>query len=196
MTRIVLISVAVLVVLAVASQLALPPLLEGRVASRLERDGGSADVKLSAFPAVRLLFSDGSKLDVEGRDLRLPAEPEGGELDSIDGFNEVRIALDDTRAGPIDIDQFRLTRQDGERDYSMQFAGMANPRELGRMLGGALGELGAGAILGNADVPVSLSATVRSDDGRARAIGVQGSVAGIPAGPLAELALDSVLRRL
>ena len=108
----------------------------------------------------------------------------------------MRVALDDTRAGPIAIDQFRLTREDGERDYDMRLAGTANPRELGRVLGGALGELGAGALLGNADVPVSLSATVRSEDGRARAIGVQGSVAGIPAGPLAELALDAVLRRL
>ena len=72
MTRFALISVGVLVVLALVSQFALPPLLEGRVESRLERDGGSADVKLSAFPAARLLFSDGKSLEVEGRDLALP----------------------------------------------------------------------------------------------------------------------------
>jgi hypothetical protein len=196
MTRIMLISAAVLLLLVVASQLALPPLLEGRVASRLERDGGKANVSLSAFPAVRLLFSDGKSLEAKGRDLRLPGEPEGGELDRIDGFAEVRIALDDTQAGPLAIDRFRLTREDGESDYDMELAAVANPRDLGRILGGALGELGAGALLGNADVPVNLTATVRSEDGRARALGVQGSVAGIPAGPLAELALDTVLRRL
>jgi hypothetical protein len=196
MTRIVLVSVGVLLVLALASQLALPSLLEGSVQSRLERDGGSADVSLSAFPAVRLLFSDGASLEVEGRGLRLPGEPEGGELDRIDGFSEVRIALDDTQAGPLAIERFRLTREDGERDYELRLAAMANPREVGRILGGALGELGAGALLGVVDVPVSLTATVRSEDGRARAIAVQGSVAGIPAGPLAELALDAVLRRL
>ena len=196
MTRVALISGAVLLVAAVASQLALPPLLEGRVASRLERDGGKADVSLSAFPAVRMLFSDGKSLEVNGRDLRLPGEPEGGELDRIDGFDEVRIALDDTQAGPLAIERFRLTREDGESDYDMELAAVANPRDLGRILGGALGELGAGALLGNADVPVNLTATVRSEDGEARALGVQGSVAGIPAGPLAELALDTVLRRL
>lgn len=196
MPRIALISVAVLVVLVLASQLALPPLLEGRVESRLERDGGRADVSLGAVPAVRLLFSGGSSLEVEGRDLTLPDEPEAVELDRIDGFGEVRIALDDSQAGPISVERFRLTKEEGERDYEMRLAGVANPRELGRILGGALGELGAGALLGDADVPLSLSATVRSEDGRARAIGVQGSVAGIPAGPLAELALDAVLRRL
>ena len=196
MTRVAVVSVGVLALLALASQLALPPLLEGRVESRLEREGGRAEVKLSAFPAVRLLFADGKSLEVDGRRLELPGEPEGGELDRVDGFDEVRIALDDTRAGPIAIDQFRLTREEGERDYDFRLAGMANPRDLGRILGGALGELGAGALLGTADVPVSLTATVRSEDGRARAIGVQGSVAGIPAGPLAELALDAVLRRL
>ena len=196
MTRVAVVSVGVLVLLALVSQLALPPLLEGRVESRLEDEGGSADVSLSAFPALRLLFSDGKSLEVEGRDLRLPSEPEGGELDRIDGFDEVRIALDDTQAGPLAIDQFRLTREDGESDYDLRLAAVANPRDLGRILGGALGELGAGALLGEADVPVRLTATVRSEDGRARAIGVQGSVAGIPAGPLAELALDAVLRRL
>ena len=196
MTRVAVISAGVLVLVALVGQLTLPPFLEGRVESRLEREGGTADVKLSALPAVQLLFSDGKSLEVEGRDLELPGEPEGGELDRIDGFDEVRIALDDTRAGPLAIDQFRLTREDGERDYDLRLVATARPRELGRVLGGALGELGAGVLLGQADVPVGLTATVRSEDGRARAIGVQGAVAGIPAGPLAELALDAVLRRL
>src|SRR5215213_6389205 len=71
MRRTVVVVLAVLAVLIVASQLLLPSIADRRAEDRLERHGGTAEVSMSAFPAVRLLFHDGHKLKVTGTGLRL-----------------------------------------------------------------------------------------------------------------------------
>ena len=69
------IAVAGVVVFAlVASQVLIPPLGESRVEDRLEAGGGTAEVKLGAVPAVRLLFGDGERLEVRAHDLDLPLD--------------------------------------------------------------------------------------------------------------------------
>jgi hypothetical protein len=197
MPRIAVVLVAALVALGLGSQLLLPPIMEDQVANRLERDGGSATVSLDAVPAVRLLFDDGDKLRVEGRGLRLDVGREG-ELDRLDGFNEVHVSLTDVVADPLRVRRFALTRSSGQRDYAMRMAAVTTPRAVARFLGGPLGDLGAGLLPGGGDnrVPLEVEATVRSHHGRREVTSASGSVAGIPAGPIAQLVVDAVVRRL
>jgi hypothetical protein len=205
MPRIVVVSVAVVVLLLGASQLVVPPLAERRVEERLERDGGQADVELSVFPALRLLFGDGGSLEVEGRGLRVEPGAQEDALDRVDGFDEVSISLDNIEAGPFDVEFFELRRAEGQRDYRMQLEGTTSGREVARFLGseaggplgGFLGDLAAGSLPATgAEIPMDLSAIVESRDGRVETRAVRGSVAGIPAGPLATLVVEAVVRRL
>src|SRR4051794_41203534 len=84
--------IVVLVLLALLgiSQLVIPLIAEHRIQDRLTAGGGSADVSLSAFPAVRLLFGDGSRIAVNGQGLDLMAEGESGEgFSNLDGYDNV-----------------------------------------------------------------------------------------------------------
>lgn len=207
MRRIAAIIVGAVVVLLVASQLALPPLAERAAADRLTRDGGTAHVSLSALPALRLLFGEGDSLRVDGRGIRLPTEGQKGGLGKLDQFGEVRIRLNDVSAGPLSIRRLRLERPAGSSIYSAQISAETTPRELGAFLGSQAGG-GFGAVLGDlaagialpggagAKLPLDLSARVESRNGQHQVSAVSGAVARVPAGPLLELVLDAVVRRL
>jgi hypothetical protein len=203
MRRIATVIAAIVVLLVVASQLALPPLVERAARNRLTRDGGSAELSVSALPALRLLFGHGDSLHVDGRGITLPTE--GGEegLSGLDKFGEVHVSLRDSSAGPVSIRSFRLERPHGADHYEARLSGRTSPRDVaaflgsraGGSLGALLGELAAGAALpgGSATkVPLELRASVNGDGVHAAA----GTVAGIPAGPLIQLVLDAALRRL
>src|SRR5438105_889202 len=60
-----------LLVVLIASQLLLPPYAAHRVESRLTDHGGSADVKIHAFPALGLLFGRGGKLAIAAHGLNV-----------------------------------------------------------------------------------------------------------------------------
>jgi hypothetical protein len=188
MRRLAIVAAACAAGLLVAAQLALPPLASHRAEDRLTKEGGTAEVKVRAFPAVRLLFKEGDLLRVRARGIELPvAGPGERVLSDLDGFDDVDIRVADARTGPFDLTAVTLERRGGDAPYTTTARGTATPRELGTFFGGFLGGL-AGAALpgGDAPLPIDLRATVRSDSGRPRAIAVQGSVAGVPAGPLAE----------
>jgi hypothetical protein len=202
MRRIVAIIVALVLVLLVASQLVLPPLAEHSVAGRLTRGGGSADVSLSAFPALRLLFGHGDSLRVDGRGLALPTEGKNG-MEGLDSFGEVHVLLRDSRAGPVTIRSFRLDRPQNSHQYEARLSGRTSPGEVAAFLGsraagplGALlGELAAGTALAtgsSVQVPLELRASV-NDQG---VYGASGTVGGVPAGPLIQLVLDALVRRI
>ena len=206
MPRILLLLLGLLAVLAVGSQLLIPALAERKVADRLEEEGGSADVSLGAFPAVRLLFDDGDSFEVEGRGLRLHTGQRERVLERLDGFDEVRVRLEELDAGPVEAERFELVREEGEKAYRMTLTGSTTPREVARFLGdsaggplgGILGDLAAGTLLGggNTPLPVRLDAVVESRAGEARVVRSSATVAGLPAGPLAQVVLDAVVRRL
>ena len=199
MRRIALVIVAVVALLLVASQLALPPLAERAARGRLTKEGGSADVSIAAFPAPRLLFGHGDSLEVEDSGIRLPEKPTTGSFDRLDKFEEVRIHLRDMDAGPLVVRSFNLDRPPGADAYSTRITARTTPRAVAGFLGGGLGELATGLTLGRAgsvEFPLDVRATVTSRDGRREVSAVQGAVAGIPAGPLVELVLDAVVRRL
>ena len=206
MHRVALGLLALAVVLALAAQLLLTGVLEGRVADRLESGGGEADVSLGAFPALRLLAKDGDSFRVEATGVRLDIEERARGLDELDGFDEVGIRLRRSAAGPLDIASFELARPEDEDEYDLAMDATTSPRELARFLGsraggalgGLLGDLAAGSLPGGGTTPVpfELEAAMRSQDGRIDVGRAEVSVAGIPAGPLAALIVASVVESL
>jgi hypothetical protein len=199
--------VVALAVLAVVVQLALPAYLAGRVEARLEEGGGTAKVDLGAFPAVSLLAGRGGSFEAEGSGLRLdPDAPSQDPFEQLDGFKRVNVRLSDLDAGPLRIARFELTRDGRGEDYELTVRATTTARELaGRLgsaaggpLGGLVGSLAGGIVpgAGRAAIPLELRATVTSDDGRPDVADAGGSVAGLPAGPLAKLVLAVVLDRV
>lgn len=88
--RIAVVVGALLVALAVASQIALPRLAERGVEDRLTEGGGVATVSVSAWPAVRLLFDDGARFEVRGSGLDLDVPEERiGILSKLDRKSDV-----------------------------------------------------------------------------------------------------------
>ncbi len=195
-----------LVALVVLTQLLLPPFLEERVAGRLTEDGGSADVSLSAFPAVRLLWGDGKRFEVRGRGLKFV--PGRGEqvFSRLDGFEEVRIEVNGLDVEGVDASRFTLTRLRSGDPYRLSMRGQVTGREaielLGAEAGGPLGGI-AGGLAGRAlpgggstELPLTVEADLASRGGRAEVVRTDATVAGLPAGPIVELVVGAVVSDL
>ena len=197
---------AVVLVLYAASQFGLPAIAEHKARGKLEEGGGRAKVEVAAFPALRLLFGDGDRFDAQGSGLQLDVNRRGGDFDRLDGFDEVRVRIRESVAGPLDLTSFELARPEGARNYSLRLGAVTTPREVagflgsqaGGALGGLFGDLAAGTLPGGgtARVPLRLRARVQSRDGQPVVSTANGSVAGLPAGPLAELVLSTVVARI
>jgi hypothetical protein len=206
MPRVLIVIFGVVVLLVVASELLIPAFAEREVEQRLEENGGSASADVDAFPAVRLLFGDGDRLAATGQNLTLDVAERQRVLERLDGFDEVQIELADFRVGPFQLDGFVMTRAEGRPNYRTAFSGEASPREVasflgteaGGLFGGLLGGLAAGTLPGGGTtpLPVELTAVVKSNDGRVEVTRTRGSVAGVPAGPFAQLVIEMVVRRL
>ena len=196
--------VLVLAVL-VAVQFALPAYLEGRTEDRLTEHGGSAEVEMTALPAPRLLFGDGDDLEIRARGLSFDLEP--GQRDvfkRLDDFGEVSVQMADSRAGPFAVSDFQV-RRTAERRYDVVVAGDGTAgdvaRYAGSRLGGGFGQALAGlaaGVLGDLGRPIPFSARMEIDTSGEipRAHDVVGQVAGLPAGPLAQIVANALLSAL
>ncbi len=198
--------VVTLLLLAFVVQFALPAYVAYRTEHRLEEGGGRADVKLKAFPALRLLARGGDSIEVDAENLQFDIQDDPGDpFDDLDGFNRVRVDFTDSEADPLQVERFELTREEADGEYELAVSGTSTPEalaqalgeEAGGAIGGFIGQLGADALGGGAGtgVPLELTATIRSDAGRAEILESSGSVAGIPAGPLTEFVVGAVLER-
>ena len=199
-----------LVVLAGVTQLVIPGFVERNVESSLEErsDGGEAIVDVKAFPAVRLLWGSGDRMEVRGRGLAIDiAERTDDPLGKLDGFDEVDIDLTDLTAGPVEVQAFSLVKNEDDTSYYLRMEAETTPvalaESVGGQLGGDLGSLiagaGADALLGGGevDVPIDVEGQVsRADGGALDVDAVRASVAGVPAGPFAEAMVQAVVERL
>jgi hypothetical protein len=195
----------VVVFVLVASQVLIPSLGERRVEDRLTERGGSAEVRLGAFPAVRLLFSDGERFEVNGRDLDLDLDDEVEVFDRLDGFSIVDVSIEDSVAGPFELESFRLTR-DREGPYRVAANGATTAGGLAEaglesveLPGESLADVIFGGLLDDVDettVPVELDLKVTSEDGRVRVVSGGGTVAGFETGPLAQLITSAIVVQL
>jgi hypothetical protein len=198
------------VVLGAVTQLVIPGFVERNIESQLEEssDGGEAVVDAKAFPAVRLLFGNGDKLEVRGRGLRFDIEDRVDDpLGKLDGFDEVDIDIEDLAAGPVDVQAFSLVKNESDTGYYLRMEAETTPVSLaesvGGSLGGDLGRLiaGAGASTlpggGTTDIPIDVAGQVnRAAGGGVDVDEVTTTVAGVPAGPFAEAMVQAVLERL
>lgn len=207
MHRMVILAVLILLTLLAAIQLALPPLLARHVESRLTKHGGSARVELAATPSPRLLFNEGDSLKVRATGLVTPPPDPSGEsggLGDLDGFDQVDIQVVGMRLGPLTIARLTLERDAGDEPYSASVQATVTAAGLSTYAGGQIaGGLGGflGGIAGSAmpgsgvEIPIDLHAVLQSDSGRIRAVTVDGSVAGLPAGPFVEALLAALAGR-
>jgi hypothetical protein len=194
-----------LLVLLVASQFALPPYAAHRIESRLTEHGGRASAHLSAFPALMLLFGDGGKLDLTATGLSVDLNP--GQPDvfkQLDDFSDVNLTIQGSRAGPFTIGDFRVARA-GDHLYDVAVTGDGTAgdvaRYAGSRLGGGFGQalagLAASALGGfNRAVPFDARMQIATGNGAPIARNVQGTVAGLPAGPLAQIVANALLSGL
>lgn len=188
------------------TQLLLPRYVERRTEERLTEGGGAAEVAVDAFPALRLLRSHGDRIQV--RSERLTIELDGDQdrvLERLDGFDEVDVEVRDLRAGPFTGETFSLTRSEGSETYELRLSATVTARGLSEYvaatLGGGLGTLLMGLssqLLApdGAPIPIRLDAELASRGGRAELVSGGGTVAGVPAGPLAEALAGAVASRL
>jgi hypothetical protein len=195
----------VLVLLLVISQFALPPYAEHKVADRLTEHGGQADVKLSAFPALRLLFGHGGELEIAASRLSVDLGP--GQEDvfrQLDDFSDVKIDVRDSRAGPFSVSGF-LVQRSASHTYEVAISGDGTAGDVARYaadrLGGGFGQALAGlatSALGGFGqrIPFDARMQIVTSEGLPRARNVEGSVAGLPAGPLAQVVANALLSGL
>jgi hypothetical protein len=199
------ISTFVVALALLAGQLLIPELGERGIESRLTEGGGSAEVSLSALPALRLLFEDGDRLAVDASDLELEVEERTDVLGRLDGFDAVDVSLTDSRTGPFELESFNLTR-DGTDPYRLVSSGRTSAQALAEygfdslgLPGGGLADMFLDRVLGEQgddEVPVELDMELTSDDGRLRVISGGGTIAGFDTGPLAELVTTAIVVRL
>jgi hypothetical protein len=196
--------ICVLTLLLALAQLFLAGIGERRIEDRLTENGGSADVRLSATPAARLLLGDGDRIEVRGSDLALDLETEDPEvLKRLDGFDEVDVGLSEFRAGPFDVASFEMTR-DGDGPYTVRSSSATTAADLVGYGADALG-LGGGPLLrffagraplGDRRIPIEVDMEMESDDGRISVVSGSGTVAGYPTGPLAQFITAAIVMRL
>jgi hypothetical protein len=193
---------AVVVVALVTSQLLVPEIAERDVEDRLTEGGGEASVSLSAFPALRLLFDDGSRFEARGTGLDLDLNQRVDVLDRLDGFSEVDVLIDDLVAGPLDVSRFQLTR-DGSAPYHLVSSAQASPAALVDLGAEVLGLPGgdlfgglAGQALGDAPLPIELDMNLVSSEDGIDVTSGGSTVAGVPTGALGELITAAIVARL
>lgn len=202
---------AVLLLIVIAVQISIPRVAAARIRSRLVEGGGVAEVRIAAFPAIRLLRAEGDRLVVRGRGLEIGLARGGGDgestsgISTLDGFADVDIELTDFRTGPFAIDALVLTRS-GSGSYAMATRGSIDGADLVRLGEGALRGFGVDALVGVVArgtaplvaraVPISVEIELISSDLGLRVGTGGGSIAGYPAGPIATAIAAAVARRL
>jgi hypothetical protein len=195
MRRYALLAVAILALAIVLAQFLLPSYLDHRVEQRLERQGGTASVDLSAFPSERLLFDEGDGIKVRAQGITTQlVSPTQKVFRNLDGFDDVDVRVTNMRTGPFRVQSFGLERR-GSGPYRATVSATVTAADLatfagnalGGEFGGLLGTLGGSMIpFGDRPIPLQLAADIGSDGGRPQTLSVDGTIAGLPAGPLIE----------
>lgn len=202
--RIAAIAAAAVVLLLVLTQLLLPGIGEGAIEDRLTEGGGVAEASLSATPAARLLWGSGDRIEISAMGLDLELDETDPEVfEELDRFGDVEIVVSSSRAGPVELDTFVLTR-DGDGPYSLEADGATSAADLAEFfaddasLPGAdiLGGIISATGVGGTDLDVQLDMALTSDDGRIEVTEGEGEIAGVPTGPLAAVVTQAILERL
>jgi hypothetical protein len=185
------------------SQVIIPNKAESDVKDRLTKEGGSASVTITAFPAIRLLFNHGEELDVRARDVTIPINDlRSGSFKKLDGFDHVRVRLTSSTVGPFTTDGMLLTRGDGEKLYHFTYLGSTSVTQLAELALAAL-PLQLRSLVetltgrpGREPIPIRLNAQLESNKGKISLVSGGGTVAGLPLGGLSLGIAGAVISRV
>ncbi|HEX8065661.1 MAG TPA: hypothetical protein VF520_03940 [Thermoleophilaceae bacterium] len=190
----------------VACQLLVSAYLEHRAENRLTENGGDVSVSIEALPVARLLFDRGKRIEVRGGGIDVPLEGERGRVfDDLDRFEEADVRLDRLKAGPLRINRFSLTRGERDEPYALAVSASVTASALsnyaGRQVGGPvvglLARIAAATLpFSSEPIPVEVDAAIVSEKGEPHLTDVDGTVAGLPAGPLASALAAAIAGRL
>jgi hypothetical protein len=191
-----------LAVLLVVTQFVLPPIAENRVEDGVTQHGGTAKAELSAIPALELLFKHGDtfKLNASGLSVDLK-QNQSDVFNQLDDFAEVNIAVTNSRAGPFTVNDFRV-KKTGQHQFDVAISGNGTAgdvaRYAGSRLGGGFGQALAGlavSAIGGFNRPIPFDATMQIDTSGSAPVArnVEGQVAGLPGGPLAQVVANALL---
>lgn len=127
--------VAFLVLLFVASELAMPRLAERRLRGELETNGDVRSVDVEAFPAVKLLFDRADRVAVRMASSRMGGDRIADLLADTRSADELDARIDVVRVGPLVLREVKLAK-DGDRLHSEAALTQADlrsalPAELG-----------------------------------------------------------------
>lgn len=111
--RIALLGVAVLVLLLVLCQFILPPLAERSIRGKVDDVATVEDVKVSAFPAVKLLWKHADKAEVRLGEVRTSTSKFADLVDEAKGVKEVDVTADKATVGDAELVRASF-RKDGD----------------------------------------------------------------------------------
>lgn len=107
----------VVLLLLAAGQLLLPRLAERRLRADLESSGEVLEVRVAAFPALKLLFGRADRVEVRMAAVRASGQNEiAGLLDRTEAAGDLDVSASELRVGPLLVRDVRLDKR-GERLY-------------------------------------------------------------------------------
>ena len=124
-----------LLLVLVASQIALPPLAERQVRSELAETGEVTSVDVDAFPALKLLFERADSVTVRMSSASVGAGDIGDRLASTSRTGSLDVAVDVLRIGPLRVRDVALRKSGdeliGEASLTREDLEAALPVDLG-----------------------------------------------------------------
>jgi hypothetical protein len=107
-------AVVVVLIVLIVGQLVLPGIAAQRLRDQLARDGQVLSVKVSAFPAIELLWHHADRVTIRLGQYRTPAAKLGGSLRQSDSVGSLRATASEVDVGLLKLHDATLVKQ-GDR---------------------------------------------------------------------------------
>jgi hypothetical protein len=106
--------IAAVVVVIAASQVFLPRIAERDVRSRIGQDGEVLGVKVSAFPAIQLLWHHADTVSIKLGNYRTPPDDVPGLLQEAGDVGTLKVSIGTLRSGQLTLRDVTLTKRGSE----------------------------------------------------------------------------------
>jgi hypothetical protein len=169
--RVTVISATGVLLVLVVAQLVLPPIATSVIRGRLGKGAKVTSIRVSAFPAIELLWEHVGALDLTMERYDLTPDKLFGQIKQSGHVGTLNVAIGTLNAGVLSLHDVRVHKSDGH----LEFGARLYTSDLRRALpiiqsvtpvassGGELTLRGTGSVLGNS---VSVTATVAAQDGK------------------------------
>jgi hypothetical protein len=169
--RIALWALGAIVVLLGLAQLFLPKIAAERISSRIGRYGSVADVHVSAWPAIELLWRHADSVRVHATRLRATPAQTAKLLREASGTDSVDVSVDSAREGPLALSDVRFQKRgrlmSARAHVSQADVSAALPPGFGvQLLGSAGGRVEVRASGGLFGVGASVEAVAEASAGK------------------------------